>query len=216
MYLDGPGGSQVPERVIEAMAACLHETNANLGGAFASSRRATELVEQGRVAAAQLTGSQPEEIAFGASMTTLNFQLAHAVARTLEPGDEIVVTDLDHDANVSPWLLVAADHGLVVSARAAARRGRHARPRRARGAGRRAHARGGVHARLERGRLDHRRRAHRRRGARGRSARLGGRGAPRAAPTARSRRARAGRAAVLALQVLRPPSRDRGDQAGAG
>ena len=97
-------------------------------------------------------------------MTTLNFLLAHAVARTLEPGDEIVVTDLDHDANVSPWLLVAEDHDLVV---------RHAPIRTGDGtldedalealAGR-AHARGGVHARLERPRLDHRRRADRRRG----------------------------------------------------
>ena len=86
VYLDGPGGSQVPERVVEAVAACLRDANANLGGAFGSSRRATELVEQGRGAAAEFTGSQPEEIAFGASMTTLNFQLAHAVARTLEPG----------------------------------------------------------------------------------------------------------------------------------
>jgi cysteine desulfurase family protein (TIGR01976 family) len=71
-------------------------------------------MERGRAAAADFTGAEPEGIAFGANMTTLNFQLAHAVARTLEPGDEIVVTALDHDANVSPWLLVAEDHGLVV------------------------------------------------------------------------------------------------------
>ncbi|HEY6780416.1 MAG TPA: cysteine desulfurase-like protein, partial [Thermoleophilaceae bacterium] len=113
-FLDGPGGSQVPERVIEAMADCLRSTNANLGGAFESSIEAVKLIERGRAAAADFTGSEPEEIAFGANMTTLNFQLAHAVARTLSPGDEIVVTNLDHDANVSPWLLVAADHDLVV------------------------------------------------------------------------------------------------------
>ncbi len=113
-FLDGPGGSQVPESVIEAMADCLRETNANLGGAFETSIEAVELVERGRAAAADFTGSEPEEIAFGANMTTLNFQLAHAVARTLEPGDEIVVTSLDHDANVSPWLLVASDQDLVV------------------------------------------------------------------------------------------------------
>ena len=71
-------------------------------------------MERGRAAAADFTGAEPEGIAFGANMTTLNFQLAHAVARTLEPGDEIVVTALDHDANVSPWLLVAEDHELVV------------------------------------------------------------------------------------------------------
>ncbi len=72
------------------------------------------MLERARSAAADFTGSEPEEIAFGANMTTLNFLLAHAVARTLEPGDEIVVTDLDHDANVAPWLLVAEDHDLVV------------------------------------------------------------------------------------------------------
>ena len=71
-------------------------------------------MQRGRAAAADLTGGDPEGIAFGANMTTLNFLLAHAVARTLAPGDEIVVTQLDHDANVSPWLLLAADHDLVV------------------------------------------------------------------------------------------------------
>src|SRR4051812_26328928 len=113
-YLDGPGGAQVPESVIEAMAAHLRAGTANDGGAFATSRATIALIAQARRAAAQLTGSEPEEIAFGANMTTLNFLLAHAVARTLRPGDEIVVTDLDHDANVAPWLRVAADHGLVV------------------------------------------------------------------------------------------------------
>lgn len=113
-YLDGPGGSQVPREVLDAVDACLRESNANLGGAFASSAAAKEIMERGRVAAAEFTGGESDGIAFGANMTTLNFLLAHAVARTLEPGDEIVVTQLDHDANVSPWLLVAADHGLVV------------------------------------------------------------------------------------------------------
>jgi cysteine desulfurase family protein (TIGR01976 family) len=113
-YLDGPGGSQVPREVLDAVERCLREQNANLGGAFASSAAAVEVMERGRAAAADFTGAAPEGIAFGANMTTLNFLLAHAVARTLEPGDEIVVTRLDHDANVSPWLLVAADHDLVV------------------------------------------------------------------------------------------------------
>jgi len=114
VYFDGPGGSQVPDSVIEAMTSCLREANANLGGVFATSVRATDLVDRARVAAARFTGSEPGEIAFGPNMTTLNFLLAHAVARTLAPGDEIVVTDLDHDANVAPWLLVARDHDLVV------------------------------------------------------------------------------------------------------
>ncbi len=113
-YFDGPGGSQVPQEVLDAIDRCLRESNANLGGAFATSAAAVEVMERGRAAAADLTGGDPDGIAFGANMTTLNFLLAHAVARTLEPGDEIVVTQLDHDANVSPWLLVAADHGLVV------------------------------------------------------------------------------------------------------
>ncbi len=113
-YFDGPGGSQVPVEVIEAMADYLRRSNANLGGAFRTSEESDTVMVEARKAAADLTGSAPEEIAFGANMTTLNFLLAHAVARTLDAGDEIVVTDLDHDANVSPWLLVARDHGLVV------------------------------------------------------------------------------------------------------
>ena len=113
-YFDGPGGSQVPQSVIDAMTGYLRDSNANLGGAFRTSRESDEVMERGRVAAAEFTGGEPEGIAFGANMTTLNFQLAHAVARTLEPGDEIVVTALDHDANVSPWLLVAEDHRLIV------------------------------------------------------------------------------------------------------
>jgi cysteine desulfurase family protein (TIGR01976 family) len=113
-YFDGPGGSQVPQTVIDAVAGYLRESNANLGGAFATSRASVEVIERGRVAAADFIGAEPEGIAFGANMTTLNFQLAHAMARTLRPGDEIVVTALDHDANVSPWLIVAADHELVV------------------------------------------------------------------------------------------------------
>jgi cysteine desulfurase family protein (TIGR01976 family) len=113
-FFDGPGGSQVPQSVIDAVAGYLRDSNANLGGAFATSRASDEVLERARAAAADFTGGEPEGIAFGANMTTLNFQLAHAVARTLDPGDEIVVTALDHDANVSPWLVVAGDHDLVV------------------------------------------------------------------------------------------------------
>jgi cysteine desulfurase family protein (TIGR01976 family) len=114
VYLDGPGGSQAPLEVLDAIAAYLRGSNANLGGAFPTSAASDRVMDRGRVAAAELTGGEPEGIAFGANMTTLNFLLAHAVARTLAPGDEIVVTQLDHDANVSPWLLVARDHDLVV------------------------------------------------------------------------------------------------------
>jgi cysteine desulfurase family protein (TIGR01976 family) len=113
-FLDGPGGSQAPEPVIQAIAGHLRHGTANDGGTFATSRDTIALIARAREAAAELTNSAPEEIAFGANMTTLNFLLAHAVARASEPGDEIVVTDLDHDANVAPWLRVAEDHDLVV------------------------------------------------------------------------------------------------------
>ena len=113
-YLDGPGGSQCPREVLDAVAACMRHANANLGGAVPTSAASDEVMERGRAAAAELTGGEPGGIAFGANMTTLNYLLAHALARTLRPGDEIVVTQLDHDANVSPWLQVAADHDLVV------------------------------------------------------------------------------------------------------
>ena len=113
-FLDGPGGVQVPRAVIDAMASYLTQGSANCGGAFVTSRQTDALIANARAAAADLTGAAPEEIAFGPNMTTMNFALAHAVARTLAPGDEILTTDLDHDANVAPWLQVAADHGLVV------------------------------------------------------------------------------------------------------
>ena len=113
-FFDGPGGSQVPQSVIDAVVGYLRDSNANLGGAFATSQASDEVMERARAAAADFTGGEVDGIAFGANMTTLNFQLAHAVARTMSPGDEIIVTALDHDANVSPWLVVAGDHDLVV------------------------------------------------------------------------------------------------------
>jgi len=113
-FLDGPAGSQVPREVADAMRDQLLAGTANDGGAFATSVAANALLERARAAAGELTRSAPAEIALGPNMTTLNFALAHAVARTLQPGDEIVVTDLDHDANVAPWLRVAEDHDLVV------------------------------------------------------------------------------------------------------
>jgi cysteine desulfurase family protein (TIGR01976 family) len=113
-FLDGPGGSQTPDAVIDAMTAYLRGSNANLGGAFVTSAESDALYERARQAGADFTGSRPEEIAFGANMTTLNFLLAHAVARTLKEGDEIIVTQLDHDGNVSPWLRIADDYALTV------------------------------------------------------------------------------------------------------
>jgi cysteine desulfurase family protein (TIGR01976 family) len=114
VYLDGPGGSQTPDEVAQAVADYLTSTNANVGGPFVTSTATDELLHAAREAAADFLGCTVEEVVFGANTTTINFLLAHAVARTLGPGDEIVVTELDHDANVSPWLLVAADRGLTV------------------------------------------------------------------------------------------------------
>jgi cysteine desulfurase family protein (TIGR01976 family) len=113
-FLDGPGGTQVPDSVIEAMASCLREANANLGGPFETSRRADTVVEGAHEAAARFLGASPEEVGFGQNMTTLNFALTRTLGRELEAGDEIVVTRLDHDGNVAPWLELARDLDLVV------------------------------------------------------------------------------------------------------
>jgi cysteine desulfurase family protein (TIGR01976 family) len=113
-FFDGPGGTQCPESVIDAIAGYLRDSNANLCGAFEASRRSDELVERAHETAARFLGARSEEIAFGANMTTLNFALSRALGRTLEAGDEILVTRLDHDANVAPWLELARDLDLRV------------------------------------------------------------------------------------------------------
>jgi cysteine desulfurase family protein (TIGR01976 family) len=100
--------------VVRAVAGYLIDSNANCGGPFVSSETTDALLDEARGAAAAFMGCASDEIVFGANTTTINFLLAHAVARTLAPGDEIIVTELDHDANVSPWLLVAADCNLTV------------------------------------------------------------------------------------------------------
>jgi cysteine desulfurase family protein (TIGR01976 family) len=115
LFLDGPAGSQVPATVIEAVAAALRDGNANAGGAFARSRATDALVAAAREAVAALLGAaDPEPIAFGPNMTTLTFALSRALARTWSAGDEVVVTRLDHDANVWPWVLAARDAGATV------------------------------------------------------------------------------------------------------
>ena len=114
VFFDAPGGTQVPDEVIDAIAEYLRESNANLGGAFERSRRSDLLVGEARRAAAGFLGCGAEEVVFGANMTTLNFALSRSLARELEAGDEIVVTQLDHDGNVAPWLELARDHGVVV------------------------------------------------------------------------------------------------------
>jgi cysteine desulfurase family protein (TIGR01976 family) len=114
VYLDGPGGTQVPRSVIDAIGAYLRESNANTGGEFETSRRTDRLVADARLAAGGFLGCAPEEVVFGQNMTTLNFALTRALGRGLSAGDEIVCTKLDHDANVSPWLRLAEDLGLRV------------------------------------------------------------------------------------------------------
>jgi cysteine desulfurase family protein (TIGR01976 family) len=113
-FFDGPGGTQVPDEVIEAIASYLRGSNANVGGEFETSRRTDALVNEARETGARFLGCASHEVAFGASMTALNFALTRAAARDFRAGDEVVVTRLDHDANVSPWLELAHDSGLVV------------------------------------------------------------------------------------------------------
>jgi cysteine desulfurase family protein (TIGR01976 family) len=113
-FFDGPGGTQVPDSVIQAISAYLQAANANLGGAFVTSKVSDDLVDSARQAASEFLGAATDEVIFGANMTTLNFALSRTAAREWEAGDEVVVTKLDHDANISPWLELAHDIGLVV------------------------------------------------------------------------------------------------------
>ena len=113
-FFDGPGGTQCPDEVIEAISRYLRESNANIGAPYETSRRTDELVAQAHDRAASFLGCATGEAAFGQSMTALNFLLTRSFARTLRPGDEVVVTKLDHDGNVAPWLEIAHDLGIVV------------------------------------------------------------------------------------------------------
>jgi cysteine desulfurase family protein (TIGR01976 family) len=113
-FFDGPGGTQVPDSVIEAIASYLRESNANTGGPFATSRRTDALLIEAHETAARFLRATVDEIAFGANMTTLNFALSRAASRDWSEGDEVVCTRLDHDGNVSPWLELARDKGLIV------------------------------------------------------------------------------------------------------
>ena len=114
VFADAPGGTQVPDTVIEAIASYLRRSNANLHGAFATSEETDRLVERAHREAANLLGADPDEVVFGPNATSLLFQISRSFARTLAPGDEIVVTRLDHDANVRPWVLAAEDAGATV------------------------------------------------------------------------------------------------------
>jgi cysteine desulfurase family protein (TIGR01976 family) len=115
IFLDGPGGTQVPQSVIAAMVHYLSTCNANHGGVFATSRESDAIVHQAHQAMADLLNApSPDEIVFGANMTTLTLHLSRALGRTWKSGDEVMVTRLDHDANIRPWVLAARDAGAVV------------------------------------------------------------------------------------------------------
>ncbi len=114
VYFDGPGGTQVPQRVIDAMAHYLTHTNANHGGAFRTTRESDAILTAAHEAMADLlNAASPKEIVFGANMTTLTFAFSRAIGRTLRPGDEVIITRLDHDADRAPWLALA-EQGVVV------------------------------------------------------------------------------------------------------
>jgi cysteine desulfurase family protein (TIGR01976 family) len=113
-FFDGPGGTQMPDEVIDAIAGYLRRSNANAGGYFETSRRTDVVLDEARLAAASFVGGDPDGIVFGANMTSLNFTLTRTLGRELAAGDEILVTKLDHDANISPWLELARDLGLEV------------------------------------------------------------------------------------------------------
>jgi len=103
-FLDGPGGTQVPQRVIDAISHYLRRDNANTGGAYSTSRNTDAMIAEARAAMADFLHCAADEIVFGQNMTSLTFAISRAIGRDLGPGDEILVTRLDHDANVSPWL----------------------------------------------------------------------------------------------------------------
>lgn len=114
IYFDNPGGTQVAQHVIDGIVSYLQTANANLQGSFLTSQRTGEMIAEARQGMADLLHtSSPSEIVFGPNMTTLTFAFSRAIGKTLQPGDEIVVTVLDHDANVAPWLALQ-EHGVVI------------------------------------------------------------------------------------------------------
>jgi cysteine desulfurase family protein (TIGR01976 family) len=115
VFLDNPGGTQAPQAVVDAIASYLVTSNANHGGAFATSQRSDALLDDAHAAMADLlNAAAPDEIVFGPNMTTLTFSMSRALGRLIEPGDEIVLTRMDHDANITPWAMMAQDRGATV------------------------------------------------------------------------------------------------------
>ncbi|MDQ6705127.1 MAG: cysteine desulfurase-like protein, partial [Acidobacteriota bacterium] len=113
-YFDGPGGTQVPRRVVDAMSDYLFHHNANTHWAYPTSHETDAMIEEARGVVADFLNAAPNEISFGANMTTLTFHLSRALGREYERGDEIVVTELDHHANVAPWHALAKERGVTI------------------------------------------------------------------------------------------------------
>ena len=113
-YFDGPGGTQVPGSVADAIRRYLVECNGNEGWNYATSRETTGILAAGRAAMADFLGARPDEVAFGANMTTLTLRLSRALGHTLQPGDRVVVTELDHHANVDPWKALSRERGAEI------------------------------------------------------------------------------------------------------
>src|SRR5690606_38127816 len=114
VFLDAPGGGQVPDEVGEAMAITLKEASGNLGAPYATGERVEAILGQAKADAGRFLGCSGVDVVFGTNMTTLNFALSRTAARGFGPGDEIVVIRPDHDGNVAPWLELAEDLGLMV------------------------------------------------------------------------------------------------------
>src|SRR5258708_1744665 len=116
VFLDNPGGTQIARQSVERINRYLLESNANHEGAFATSRQSDAVLHEAHAAMADfLNAASPDEIVFGNNMTTLTLHISRSLARTLKRGDEIVVTRLDHDANIAPWLLLPEDPDCKVS-----------------------------------------------------------------------------------------------------
>src|SRR5919205_38012 len=114
VYFDGPGGSQVARQAIEAVSEYMERGGANLHGVFPTSTETEEILADTRMAAADFLGAAPDEVAFGANMTTLTFAISRALSKEWDEDSEIVVTELDHRANVDPWLIAAREKGAKV------------------------------------------------------------------------------------------------------
>jgi cysteine desulfurase family protein (TIGR01976 family) len=115
IYLDNPAGTQVPQSVAERMVDCLLKSNANLGGYFRTAKLADEVVENAHAAMADLLNAKsPDEIVFGQNMTTITLHMSRSIGLTMSPGDELILSQMDHDANVQPWVLLARDLNLKI------------------------------------------------------------------------------------------------------